>query len=212
VAQPPNHRQPDPSPSSTRSHSRPGARQSLLGMLSSLPIGRATPRRPTPLYTLTPLPRVRKGCRLGVISPSRSRSLLSPVFPSRKWIPRKPTLPSSTQLPRPLSTLAPKPPDLELDRKHLRTMKDPVARTASPYTDPSVKGPRSQLLSRQHPFTPANSTSTGLAIYLFYPSALPSLTPAFPGSARQHCQQDRPPSRWHHVSASPFPLLRHWRS
>jgi phosphoenolpyruvate carboxykinase (ATP) len=148
-------------------------------MLSSLPIGPATARRPTFLYTLTPLPRVRKDCRLSVISASRSPSLFSPVFPSREWILRKPTLPSSTQLPRPLSTLAPKPSDLELNRKHLRTMKDPVARTASPYTDPSVKGPRSQLLSRQHPFTTANSTSTGQAICL--PLDLPLANPSFPG-------------------------------
>lgn len=35
--------------------------------------------------------------------------------------------------------------------KSLRTMKDPVQRTASPYTDPSVKGPRSQqLFSHTH--------------------------------------------------------------
>lgn len=33
--------------------------------------------------------------------------------------------------------------------KSLRTMKDPVQRTASPYVDPSIKGPRSQQLSAQ---------------------------------------------------------------
>lgn len=32
----------------------------------------------------------------------------------------------------------------------LRTMNDPVLRTASPYTDPSVKGPKSQQLSTGH--------------------------------------------------------------
>lgn len=32
----------------------------------------------------------------------------------------------------------------------LRTMADPVLRTASPYTDPSVKGPKSQQLSTGH--------------------------------------------------------------
>ena len=31
--------------------------------------------------------------------------------------------------------------------RHLRTMADPVQRTASPYTDPNVKGPKSQQLS-----------------------------------------------------------------
>ncbi|KAI1371054.1 hypothetical protein F4677DRAFT_321624 [Hypoxylon crocopeplum] len=32
----------------------------------------------------------------------------------------------------------------------LRTMADPVFRTASPYTDPAVKGPKSQQLSTGH--------------------------------------------------------------
>lgn len=32
----------------------------------------------------------------------------------------------------------------------LRTMNDPVVRTASPYTDPSVKGPKSQQLTNGH--------------------------------------------------------------
>ncbi|KAI0898966.1 hypothetical protein F4806DRAFT_320285 [Annulohypoxylon nitens] len=32
----------------------------------------------------------------------------------------------------------------------LRTMADPVLRTASPYTDPSVKGPKSQQLTNGH--------------------------------------------------------------
>lgn len=35
-------------------------------------------------------------------------------------------------------------------------MKDPVARSASPYTDPSVKGPRNKLLSRGSPPAVAN--------------------------------------------------------
>lgn len=37
-------------------------------------------------------------------------------------------------------------------------MKDPVARTASPYTDPTVKGPRSQLFGL-HPSTARTSES-----------------------------------------------------
>lgn len=32
----------------------------------------------------------------------------------------------------------------------LRTMADPVVRTASPYTDPTVKGPKSQQLASGH--------------------------------------------------------------
>jgi hypothetical protein len=37
--------------------------------------------------------------------------------------------------------------ELILKSQPLRTMNDPVARTASPYVDPSVKGPKSQQLS-----------------------------------------------------------------
>ena len=47
---------------------------------------------------------------------------------------------SSTRI---LSRYLPRTPTL----KTIRTMADPVLRTASPYTDPSVKGPRSQQLS-----------------------------------------------------------------
>jgi phosphoenolpyruvate carboxykinase (ATP) len=39
-------------------------------------------------------------------------------------------------------------------------MKDPVARTDSPYTDPSVKGPRSQLLAHRQSPAAANSKSS----------------------------------------------------
>lgn len=129
-------------------------------MLSSLPIGQVSARRPTSLYTLTPLPRVRQDCRPLVISTSLSPSPVSPVFPSRKWISREPTLPNWCQLPRPCSTLAPRPPELDRSQKHLRTMKDPVARTASPYTDPSVKGPRHSLLSHGRSSGTVNSKSS----------------------------------------------------
>ncbi|KAK4100468.1 hypothetical protein N658DRAFT_95983 [Parathielavia hyrcaniae] len=148
-----------------------GSPKAWLGTLSSLPIGHATARRSTSLYTPTPLPRVRKDCRLGVISAPRPPSLLSPVFPSRKWTLHKSTLPNSTQLPRPLSTLAPQSPDLDQSRKHLRTMKDPVARIDSPYTDPSVKGPRSQILSRGRPVT-ANMISNSVNKTGLHPSGI----------------------------------------
>ncbi len=144
-----------------------GARQGAGGMLSSLPIGRGRVGGPTSLYTRTPLPRVRQDGRPLVISTSRSPSLASPVFPvfpSTRWITLKPTLPNWSQLPRPSSAHAPKPPDLERRRKHLRTMKDPVIRTDSPYTDPSVKGPRSQLRSHQNPPQTVNSTSPASAL------------------------------------------------
>jgi phosphoenolpyruvate carboxykinase (ATP) len=152
VAQRPNHRQPEASPTCTRAHSRPGTpghRQSPSGMPSLLPIGRAAARGPTSLYPRPPRPRVRQESRRFVISTSLHPSPAPPVSPgspSRKWISRIPTLPSWCLLPRPLSTHAPKPPDLERRRKHLRSMKDPVARSDSPSTtNPSTKGPRSQL-------------------------------------------------------------------
>ena len=171
-------------------------------MLSSLPIGRGRVVGPTSLYTRTPLPRVRQDARPLVISTSRSPSLVSPVFPvfpSRRWITHEPTLPNWSQLPRPSSAHAPKPPDLERRRKHLRTMKDPVTRTDSPYTDPSVKGPRSQILSHQNPPQTVNSTSSAAV-------SSPGLVAVANRRPRrcsdsQHRQQDRPPSRWHCVSA-----------
>ena len=64
------------------------------------------------------------------------------------------------QLPRPLLPHPPKPPEREHSKKHLRTMKDPVARTNSPYTNPSVKGPRSQLFTNRPSAAAANSKSS----------------------------------------------------
>ena len=143
-------------------HPAQGPRQGAGGMLSSLPIGRGRVGRPTSIYTRTPLPRVRQDARPLVISTSRSPSLVYPVFPafpSRRWITCKPTLPNWCQLPRSSSAHAPRPPDLERRRTHLRTMKDPVTRTDSPYTDPSVKGPRSQRLIEGNTSLAATSTS-----------------------------------------------------
>lgn len=163
VAQRPNHRQPEASPTCTRAHSRagtPGHRQSPSGMPSSLPIGPGRARGPTSLYTRPPRPRVRQESHPFVISTSLHPSLVSPVFPvspSRKWISRIPTLPNWCLLPRPLSTHAPKPPDLERRKKHLRRMKDPVARSDSPYTDPSIKGPQSQIRTQGRPSATATS-------------------------------------------------------
>lgn len=54
---------------------------------------------------------------------------------SAQWIPCPPSQASTTYS----SITSPRP---------LKTMADPVARTASPYFDPSVKGPRSQQLSQ----------------------------------------------------------------
>ena len=55
-------------------------------------------------------------------------------------------------LPEPTGTLSPRSePSDRRTPQHLRTMKDPVARTASPYTDPSIKGPSSQRLALASP-------------------------------------------------------------
>lgn len=60
-------------------------------------------------------------------------------------------------------------------------MKDPVARTASPYTDPSVKGPRSQQLlhAGQLSSTARKSKTKSFSLSLFslhfYLFVIPSL-------------------------------------
>lgn len=77
----------------------------------------------------------------------RHSSVQNAYLPCRKWTNRKPTSSKWPRLPHPLSTHAPTLPGLEYARKHLRTMKDPVIRPSSPYTDPSIKGPRSQILA-----------------------------------------------------------------
>jgi phosphoenolpyruvate carboxykinase (ATP) len=220
VAQRPNHRQPEASPTCTRAHSRtgtPGHRQSPSGMPSSLPIGRAAARGPTSLYPRPPRPRVRQESRRFVISTSLHPSLappVCPVSPSRKWISRIPTLPSWCLLPRPLSTHAPEPPDLERRRKHLRSMKDPVARSDSlDITNPSTKGPRSQLsLTHKRPSTAATSkpsqTQTQIQTQTQATCRSATLTTSFanqlrPSSDSQYREQNRPPSQWDHVSTAP---------
>lgn len=160
VAQRPNHCEPEAAPTRTRFSPGLGAvnRQVLqVGMLSSRLIGSALFTGPTSLYILTPLPRV---CLISTswstpaAYPIRSvRSIHSGCQPCRKWIAHKPPSSSSSQLPCSLSTLSPNLSQHDGREKHLRTMNDPVARTASPYTDPSVKGPRSHLLSSQRPST-----------------------------------------------------------
>jgi hypothetical protein len=47
----------------------------------------------------------------------------------------------------------------------IRTMKDPVQRTASPYTDPTVKGPKSQQLAAQLSHSLIQDKSTSILIY-----------------------------------------------
>lgn len=176
-------------------------------------IGSPRARGPTSIYTPTPLPRVRQDGRALVIKPSRPPAPAYAVFPSRKWIVREPTLPNWRQLPRPLSTSAPKPPDLELAGKHLRTMKDPVARTDSPYNDPTVKGPRSKILARGKPQLANSESSHGKPNHLTSPAVKkPVLT--FVSrlcSARQLRQQDQPPPWWCRVSIPPPSVIHHRR-
>jgi phosphoenolpyruvate carboxykinase (ATP) len=137
-------------------------------MLSSLFIGPACVRGPTSLYTRTPPLRLSKTCQPLAISTSRSASPVYPVLsvrnaciPCRKWINLWPASSKWSRLPHPLSTHVPKLADFEHSREHLRTMKDPVIRTASPYIDPSVKGPRSKLQAASGPSSlSANSKSS----------------------------------------------------
>jgi hypothetical protein len=114
------------------------------GMLSSRPIGPGLPLvpkgsvGPTSLYTVF------------LICATRSTfSICTSCQPCIKWTKRESNVSASSLLPPPLLASCSRPaPIAERSclRKHLRTMKDPVARTASPYTDPTVKGPRSQQL------------------------------------------------------------------
>jgi hypothetical protein len=63
-------------------------------------------------------------------------------------------------------------------------MKDPVARTASPYTDPNVKGPHSKIVSSGNPSDLRKSASC-------YPGfvSLAYLTLADLNSVCSDCQQ-----------------------
>ena len=114
---------------------------------------RVTPRAVTFLY-----PRFRPSTSRYTISlPPRHLSSLNtattlraPYSPTRalapctsEWNSAPYVLSSSRILSRYLPSYLPSTRTL----KTIRTMADPVLRTASPYTDPSVKGPRSQQLS-----------------------------------------------------------------
>jgi hypothetical protein len=96
-------------------------------------------RDPTSLYTPTPLPRVRQD------SPPFCYQYLPTLQPQPLASPGESGLPRTHIAELESTPAIPANPILSLSRKHLRTMPDPVARTASPYTDPSVKGPRSKL-------------------------------------------------------------------
>lgn len=152
-------------------------------MLSSRLIGHARGPGPTLLYTVTRLPRAWHICH-PVVFPVNND-----CQPCVKWI-------------SPLSTDAP----TQHSEKDIRAMKDPVARTASPYTDPSVKGPRSQLLASRYP-----SAATSKSCPVIVCSEPPSLTPRLHScSDRQLRQQDDPPSRWCCVSACRSPMPQRW--
>jgi len=156
------------------------------GMLSSHPIGAATKPLipmgslgPTHLYTR---PRVLQG-HAALINATRSTfSISASCQPCIKWTRRDPNTPASSSLP-PHPLLATARP---LRRKHLRTMKEPVARTASPYTDPTVKGPRSQQLHSGHLSQARKSTSPSSATAVLHSISLctSSSEPTFSGPHR----------------------------
>lgn len=90
-----------------------------------------------------------------------------------------------------------------------RTMKDPVARTASPYVDPTVKGPRSQQLhsgySAQARKSKSSSPSSSPPLPVLVDAGRGFTSPVVvdidtlantPCSAFQHRQQDQPAPGW----------------
>jgi len=140
------------------------------GMLSSRPIGfaRSTPLilpvgpvgpvGPTSLYTVFPRPRALQGQVLLICATRPAFSICTSCQPCSKWTKRDEACrPAPCLLPPPLLTTCPGSAlvaERSQRRKHLRTMKEPVARTASPYTDPAVKGPRSQQLHSSSGISP----------------------------------------------------------
>lgn len=121
---------------------------------------------PTSLYILTPLPRVWQECHPSVISTSQSHppvfsihNVCQPSQPCRRWIARQPTLPNSLNSRSPCEHTPLTHPASSTIRKHLRAMKDPVARTASPYIDPTIKSPHSKLVASGH-YSSLNSKSS----------------------------------------------------
>lgn len=114
--------------------------------------------------------------------------------PCTEWI--SSAAPTSTSAAKPLTGC--QSPILPDTSRHTRSMKDPVARTSSPYVDPSHKGPISQQLSSNHPTNLRKSSS------------LPTLRPVYNTrcsrnaawltrsscSACQQRQQDRSPPWW----------------
>lgn len=96
-----------------------------------------------------------------------------------------------------LSYPEPRPPysDLSIRPIHTSTMapaREPVARTASPYTDPKVQGPRAQILSSGTQSDLRKSTSTHALCPFFALSCLAGADFCL-CSARQHRQQNQPP-------------------
>lgn len=153
-------------PGSVLAMSRPVAVNRKVGMLSSHLIGPARCHGSTALYIRTPLPRARQTHHapfLIITSLYPAYPVFSPCQPCIKWMSSKPaskpTPSNSSQLPQPLPPRSPNSPPSDQLEKHIRTMKDPVARTNSPYTDPSVKGPRSQLLSSGRPSNLSSSSN-----------------------------------------------------
>jgi hypothetical protein len=86
-------------------------------------------------------------CSFPCPSPSRSFSSLHKPLWSCYLPSNAITTSSSSSAPAVVLQASDSLPSPGLLDPHLRTMKEPVARTASPYVDPSIKGPRSQILT-----------------------------------------------------------------
>jgi hypothetical protein len=94
-----------------------------------------------------------------------------------------------------IQRLNPKP----LPRNFIRTMKDPVYRTASPYSDPNVPNPKSKVLTSRpdsRKSKPPRLDYLDPQPWLFSTNTL--------SSAQSHCQQDRAAPWWCPVCVSPL--------
>lgn len=195
---------------------------------------------PTPLYPVmvrmfSSLPRaLHQGTTRQVVISSAlalsvSVSICNARQPCNKWTRPCANTPAPPRPHRPLSTLSTVRSDVPSRAEAssrctarpatTRTMKDPVARTASPYVDPTIKGPRSQQLHSGYSAQARKSKSSRLLCLLPSP-VLVDAGRAFaspvvvdidtlantPCSAFQHRQQDQPAPRWCAVRPPPPPI------
>jgi len=106
-------------------------------------------------------------------------SIRNACQPCSVWARRTHTpspLPNWCEFPLPLSTHAPSPPERQLVRKHLRTMKHPVVAGNSFYSSSSsttVNGHSSQLLSSPELYYPANMINNAVNRTGLHPGGVP---------------------------------------